>query len=762
MPPPKGYKLDEPSKLPAGYTLDSAADDTPPPPPPAAKEPGFFDKLTAGYDPGAAAFDEKHPVLGKPVRFFSSVGGAIFGAPAAAYHAFADPATDEEKQRYAEFEKQHGDAPGSQTSGVRRIGLGLQRLTTDPVISAGQDYASGKVTPEGAIGVLPEAVGTSVGSVATGEAVHEIPSAVLKTVNAKLRSIPQSVVGTDTKLTRQVVSRAVKQQERLNEGAERANATAAKKHAGAVQEATEKTAQANKELADKHQDAIRDTHAANEQAKGEHALATEEEAARVAEENKAAEHAVALRKQAETELETSSNQLNQKVEAAEKTAKAQNDASWNAVRSKTGDTPGDVTHVRAVTEAAVEMADPNTSSLFKSILREGEASRPVTVNGTAIGPEHKMYGQLYQELYGEPPPLGKNVTFDKLHRWYNYLGEKLYSGGFKDAGTYNALKSVRGAIDQAMGDIAQKTGATEELANARRSHTQYTETFRDSPNEPATVASKVVSEVSPEATKARQQSDRLAKVSRYDPSIATDAARIKGLRDHISSLQSEDQLRKGLSKPKEIPPPKIQERPAKPEFKKTPEIKAPEKRTPRQIEVDLKRAREDAIAERARTWGHFNARDIGILASSVLAEPILKMLSGGAGGEGASSLLPIAAVTYEGGKFIASKALEKPAVIEWLSRPPKGEAELLGRIQGADKIKIMNGMTEAAIQQKMAGKSVRIAPAAAVLLGAANVDRIAKANGKTPAQMKKDIEDIRNKYAAPSSSNPALPTGLEK
>lgn len=114
----------------------------------AGANPSLWDRVSAGYDPGAAEFDQKHPIAGKAVRYFSSIGGSLLGAPNAVYHAFADEPTDEERQRYADMERQQGEATGTETSGLKRIGLGLDRLITRPVANAADDYAAGKVTWE--------------------------------------------------------------------------------------------------------------------------------------------------------------------------------------------------------------------------------------------------------------------------------------------------------------------------------------------------------------------------------------------------------------------------------------------------------------------------------------------------------------------------------------------------------------------------------------------------------------------------------------
>jgi hypothetical protein len=129
------------------------------------------------------------------------MGGAILGAPGAVYHAFADAPTEEEKQKYAKIEKKTGEAPGSETSGAKRVGLGIQRLAIDPVVEAAKDYAAGKVTPKKAASVLPEALGVGAGGYATGEVLHEIPvRAKSARVAALEKMAPRQIPIGDTKV----------------------------------------------------------------------------------------------------------------------------------------------------------------------------------------------------------------------------------------------------------------------------------------------------------------------------------------------------------------------------------------------------------------------------------------------------------------------------------------------------------------------------------------------------------------------------------
>lgn len=154
-----------------------------------AEEPGVLDRadsaITESLQPNPKNVALNAPLFGptKEVgkvlgRTAYSAGKSIVGAFPAAYHAFADDPTGEEKSRYADFEKQQGEEPGAETSGVKRIGLGLDRMVGQPIRTAYDEYSHGRVTPKAALSVAPEAIGQGIGAVLTGKAIGEAPSLV--------------------------------------------------------------------------------------------------------------------------------------------------------------------------------------------------------------------------------------------------------------------------------------------------------------------------------------------------------------------------------------------------------------------------------------------------------------------------------------------------------------------------------------------------------------------------------------------------------
>lgn len=99
------------------------------------------------------AFAENHPILGPIARALvtggQSAANAITETPGQIYHAIADPVKNDEIGLTPE----------------QRL---IYRMGGKQAIEAGQDYATGKVTPAGAASVLPEALATGVGTVAGG------------------------------------------------------------------------------------------------------------------------------------------------------------------------------------------------------------------------------------------------------------------------------------------------------------------------------------------------------------------------------------------------------------------------------------------------------------------------------------------------------------------------------------------------------------------------------------------------------------------
>lgn len=545
----------------------------------------------------------------------------------------------------------------------------------------------------------------------------------------------------------------------------------------------------NRATAEQHQGAIRDTYAANEQAKAEHTLSTEEaqaeaarqnqeataahqtEAQRVAQENQAAEQTLGLRQQSESDLQGKTDAYYAKEDQVKATAKAQNDQNWNAWRAKVGDSEVDVQPVRDTIER-VSAQFPEVKQILKDSAPSEEDLSATNLQyisdrrnfmkqygyGTdydTLAPDRKMQVDDMMSRMGlQPEDAGvaidssKPLTIKQVHDLKTQIGWKVFRNEYPPNVT-GAMKQVLKSLDQTEARASVTAGAVDELNAARQSHQQFQEAFGRSRPKRAVEGELRKKGANPEAYSQKEEDARLAAVSKYDPSLATDYQSIVELRKNTKGLPTEQQLRKGVKQPPEaplpieakaIPGPEVRERPA-----------APKLQAPRQVDllasptVDLKQVAAKAIETRAKNWGTFNARDVGILASSILAEPIMKLLGGAP--QGPMSLLPAAAIAYEGGKYGASRFLNKPGVIEWLSRTPQAELDVINKIPGADKVTIVNGMTDAALDSAKNGKPVRLSPQARQLLGPENVAKIVAAGGagQTTVNNRKDALQLLGK-----------------
>jgi hypothetical protein len=132
----------------------------------------------------------------------------IGSMPGGIYHAFADEPTQEEREKNAQFEKENGEALGTETSGLKRIGLGIERMTGVPAAEeAVKTYANPKTRPsyEQVLNVAPEAIGQGAGVVTAAEVAPKIvrgvkeaiPSAISKVadITSKVKSPDTSTLG---------------------------------------------------------------------------------------------------------------------------------------------------------------------------------------------------------------------------------------------------------------------------------------------------------------------------------------------------------------------------------------------------------------------------------------------------------------------------------------------------------------------------------------------------------------------------------------
>jgi hypothetical protein len=129
------------------------------------------------------------PPRGVLSRFATSVGEAInpVNTVKGIYHSFADAPTAEEQQRFG---------VGTNPNPVERTALAGGRMFYQPVTTAVGDYAAGRVPLKGAMSVMPEALGTGVGTVAQGKMLGDVGGAIGRIGETKpyLRPVSEAAI----------------------------------------------------------------------------------------------------------------------------------------------------------------------------------------------------------------------------------------------------------------------------------------------------------------------------------------------------------------------------------------------------------------------------------------------------------------------------------------------------------------------------------------------------------------------------------------
>jgi hypothetical protein len=432
-----------------------------------------------------------------------------------------------------------------------------------------------------------------------------------------------------------------------------------------------------------------------------------------------AEAAKVQRKASHVKVEEQSKQAKEKIENVENAVWKEANRKFEAVKEKIGaDKPGEPLEPAAPLLEAVNVAQnnilrgiPETVPIFRSILKlDEETSQLATLREQVmqgqgmtgryadLRPEQKAVVDDIAQRYGTDVSEAQPVTWGKLQRIKTAADTAIRARGTQPI-IKEALSGVRDTVVDMMGRMAESRGATAEWQDARKFYSEWRDDFhkRTGPRGSASpiaqtldaVDSKYIREsllrTEEEGTGDNRAVDILRKYPQFGGTEAADL------------VQQMSETKKGIIKPSGEPKLK----PTKP-VPEGPTLRPPElKSLPQKVpkpEVDAAQVARKALEQKAKSWGAFNARDIGIIASSVLLGPIIKMLGVGELSEGASNLLPYAAIAYEGGKYVASRALRNPQVISWLEKAPPEEIRALSNIPGADKVKIINGITESAVE----------------------------------------------------------------
>lgn len=445
--------------------------------------------------------------------------------------------------------------------------------------------------------------------------------------------------------------------------------------------------------------------------------------------NKAQQEAVAKRGELEKTVDQHSLKLGEHISKVEESVAKEANQKFDKVREKVGnpETPADglVASVHDIEENVLQGIPENIKE-FRAILK-------------MEGPPEELAGAI-KEHYGWDPEGNEPLTWNKLQSLKSRMDARLRKSRGMNGDLKRGLYQAREAVVDEMGKMAEANGAGTEWQEAREFWKNYKQDFHE-PTGPSGSGSPVAQALDavdpknirqPFLNKQATTGNRGVQILRKYPQHGGEAAAA-----HAETLLDTHKQMMGLP-----------DKPRTEALKSSPEVhempaRKPVPKVPESPTVDATKVAKEAIAQRAKNWGSFNARDIGILTSGTLGELMGSMFGHttldrviGAG---------IGVGAYEGGKYAASRALNKPAVVEWLAKMPPEEAAVLSKIPGADKVKVITGLTDAAIEQAKMGKPVRLSPEARRILGQQNVARILAASTGNASQIVKTPGEARDR-----------------
>lgn len=345
------------------------------------------------------------------------------------------------------------------------------------------------------------------------------------------------------------------------------------------------------------------------------------------------------------------------------------------------------------------------------------------------------------------------LTWEKLQSLKSRIDARLRNTRGMNGDLKRGLFAARDGIVDEMGKMLQQPGqsptAVADWQSARDFYRQFKEDFHEPAGRSGSGSpiAQALDAVDPARIRKPLSGDAQARAGqtlRKYAQFGGDklAGRVEGMTSAEKTMKSlpEEEKPKALKKASEVH--------QLPEHKELPKV--PEKPT-----VDVDAISRQKILSTAQRLGRLNAWDARIIAASVIGGVLAPFM----GVKGGIEL----GASYVAMKYYLSKSLRKPEVLDWISKTPADEIDILNKMPGSEKINIKHGLTEAAMDVA-GGKKITMSPRLREFLGPENVRRLVQAGAisavreKKPAEQIQDLNKIRESY----SSNPALPVGEER
>lgn len=571
-------------------------------------------------------------------------------------------------------------------------------------------------TPENWQNLLMTASNLALSTAGTTEAGEGVAGRAAKEVMGRegIRKTVQGFLGIGPKLTERAVEKSSEKFAKTVDRVRKVNESRASS-----------TEASNRSAIEGHQDAIRDVEKQNQEARDEHTLKTEavktENARKVEEAQKKYQEQVAdiekvnaakrdtgtRRAKLAEDLDKDSTSLGEGLKQLEKDVRTNEvNPRYDKVKAKVANDEGVpaselASDVKFAQDNLIK-GTPEGIKQFSEILRQaGETGEPLMINGIEMSPDSEAFKKLQAEGALRPEELQgeEKLKFDKLQGLYTELGRKL-ARGIPDGDVYQAVKYVHGKIGLAMEQIAERNNAGDDLGEAQAYYRQFADTFYNNRSGPKGGSAVAI------ATDARDPgyyrrpflSDMgkrsIDQLRRYSPQLADLAEKIRRDHEEFQANKKENLTEKPVPKAPEVKeaalpePPQPKERPAAPELKTAKVVPEPNVDVP-----DPEKLKKKQLAGDVQNARKINRYDLQILASSALG-PIMAVVLQDPRAMYGLALGPLGLAIKKGGAAL----LDRPAVVEWLTKPTAADMEALEKLppqaQSAVKEKLSEFIAE--------------------------------------------------------------------
>ena len=457
-------------------------------------------------------------------------------------------------------------------------------------------------------------------------------------------------------------------------------------------------------------------------------------------ENKAGQESVTRRERLTKMVDAGSLGLREQLGKVEESVGREANAKFNEVRAKIGnpEMPADplIATVKNIEKDTLQDI-PEQVKEFRRILSlagDEEGGALSIGQDRSISPGEPGY-EAVKQAYLEEGLLkqGKPVTWDLLQSLKSRLDLRLRNSRGMNGDLKRGLYQTRDRVVDTMGEMADEHGAGDLWKDAKQFYRNWKEDFHEptGPSGSGSPIAQALDAVDPKEIRSpflRKQSsvgnralDILRKYPQHGGLAASDAA---------EQLLDAHETMKGL-------PEKFTEKPLKTiKPKSALNERKPQAEVPETPTVDVEKISHKQMEKFARNWGSVSQWDARRIFSSSVGELIGATMGHPLVGTGLGYTVGTFAPKYIG------RLVEKGAVQDWLMKMPKEEVDIINKIPGADKIKIVNGIAEVAAESAKRGKPVRLSTEARTFLGPANVAKILAVNSSVQGQVKNRREAL--------------------